>query len=63
MDWKVQLFKLNYDEREYSAVRGVLESGWLTMGQKTLDFEEAFSRELGQDARCVAVAKIGRAHV
>ena len=56
MDWKVQLFKLNYDEREYSAVRGVLESGWLTMGQKTLDFEEAFSRELGQDARCVAVA-------
>lgn len=56
MDWKVQLFKLNYDEREYSAVRGVLESGWLTMGQKTLDFEEAFARELGQDARCVAVA-------
>ena len=56
MDWKVQLFKLNYDEREYSAVQGVLESGWLTMGQKTLDFEEAFSRELGQDARCVAVA-------
>lgn len=56
MDWKVQLFKLNYDEREYSAVRGVLESGWLTMGQKTLDFEEAFSRELGQGTKCVAVA-------
>jgi len=56
MDWKVQLFKLNYDEREYSAVRGVLESGWLTMGQKTLDFEDAFAQELGQGARCVAVA-------
>lgn len=36
MDWKVQLFKLNYDHREVDAVKGVLEGGWITMGQRTL---------------------------
>jgi len=32
--WKVQLFKLNYDEKESKAVKDVVESGWLTMGEK-----------------------------
>jgi len=54
--WKVQLFKLNYDEREYGAVMDTLKSGWITMGQKTLDFEEAYGRELGEDSKCVAVS-------
>jgi len=54
--WKVQLFKLNYDEREFATVRDTLESGWITMGQRTLDFEEAFSKELGEGAKCIAVA-------
>jgi dTDP-4-amino-4,6-dideoxygalactose transaminase len=56
MDWKVQLFKLNYDEREYKAVRDTLESGWITMGQKTIDFEAAYARQLGEGAQCIAVA-------
>jgi dTDP-4-amino-4,6-dideoxygalactose transaminase len=56
MDWKVQLFKLNYDQREIDAAVDTLKSGWLTMGQKTIDFEEAFAAELGQGSRCVAVA-------
>jgi len=30
--WKVQLFKLNYDERETQAVKDVVNSGWTTMG-------------------------------
>jgi dTDP-4-amino-4,6-dideoxygalactose transaminase len=54
--WRVQLHKINYDEREYQAVREVLDSGWLTISQKTYDFEAAFSEFLGHDARCLAVS-------
>jgi len=56
IQWKVQLFKLNYDEREYSAVMDTLKSGWITMGQRTIDFEEAYARELGEGSKCVAVS-------
>lgn len=54
--WRVQLFKLNYDEEEQQAVKEVLDSAWLTMGQKTIDFETAFSNYLGHDAQCLAVS-------
>ena len=56
MDWKVQLFKLNFDNREVDAVKGVLESGWITMGQKALDFEAEYSKLLGQGVKCLAVS-------
>lgn len=56
MDWKVQLFKLNYDERETNAVVDTLKSGWITMGQRTLDFEAAYGKLLGEGAQCVAVS-------
>jgi dTDP-4-amino-4,6-dideoxygalactose transaminase len=56
MDWKVQLFKLNYDEREIQAVTETLRSGWITMGQRTLDFEASFAQELGEGTRCLAVS-------
>ena len=35
------------DEAEVAAVREVMESGWLTMGPKTLEFEQAFARYVG----------------
>jgi len=54
--WRVQLHKINYDEREYQAVREVIGSGWLTISQKTYDFEAAFSKFLGHDAQCLAVS-------
>ncbi len=54
--WKVQLFKLNYDEREYKAAQETLESGWITMGQRTLDFEEAYAKLLGEGSKCIAVS-------
>jgi len=54
--WKVQLHKIYYDEREYQAVREVLDSGWLTISQKTYDFEAAFSKFLGHNAQCLAVS-------
>lgn len=56
IQWKVQLFKLNYDEREYCAVMDTLRSGWITMGQRTIDFEEAYGRELGEGSKCLAVS-------
>ena len=54
--WRVQLHKIYYDEREYQAVKEVLDSGWLTISQKTYDFEAAFSAFLGHDAQCLAVS-------
>ena len=54
--WKVQLFKLNFDEREVDAVKQVVRDGWLTMGEKILDFENSFADFLGDGAKCVAVS-------
>jgi len=56
IEWKVQLFKLNYDEQEYAAVLDTLKSGWITMGPKTVEFENAYERELGENTRCIAVS-------
>lgn len=56
MEWKVQLFKLNYDHREAKAVADVIESGWLTMGDRTVEFEKTFASYLGFDAKAAAVS-------
>jgi dTDP-4-amino-4,6-dideoxygalactose transaminase len=53
--WKVQLFELNFDEREARAVQEVLEGGWITMGPKTAEFEQAFGEMLGEE-NCTAVS-------
>lgn len=54
--WKVQLFKLNYDERESQAVKDVVDSGWITMGEKTKEFEAKFSELLGNNVKSTAVS-------
>ncbi len=54
--WKVQLFELNYDDRELEATAEVIRSGWITMGEKTKAFENSFSDFLGNGALCTAVA-------
>lgn len=54
--WKVQLFKLNFDHREAEAVAAVIESGWLTMGDRTTSFESEFAAFLGEDAKAAAVS-------
>jgi len=54
--WKVQLFKLNFDQQEEDAVCGVLRSGWITMGPQTEAFEQAFAVHLGCDAKATAVS-------
>jgi dTDP-4-amino-4,6-dideoxygalactose transaminase len=54
--WRVQLFKLNFDEREAQAAFDVVRGGWLTMGERTVEFERAFAAFLGDGARAVAVS-------
>lgn len=54
--WKVQLFKLNYDEREVKAVSDTVRSGWITMGEKVQEFERAFAAFLGTGVYCTATA-------
>ena len=54
--WKIQLFKLNFDEREVDAVKQTVESGWLTMGERITEFEAEFSKYLGSGVQSLAVA-------
>lgn len=54
--WKVQLFKLNFDQRESDAVKNVIDGGWLTMGEQIAGFEAAFSNFLGGDVGSLTVA-------
>ena len=55
--WKVPLFELNYDHNESKAVQDVLESKWLTMGEKTIAFEQQFGQMLNhKDVQCVFVS-------
>jgi dTDP-4-amino-4,6-dideoxygalactose transaminase len=44
---QVPLFDIRITERERAAVDAVLESGWLTMGPRTKEFEERFAEHLG----------------
>ena len=54
--WKVPLFDLNYDAAEAGAVAAVIDSKWLTMGERVMEFEAGFARLLGGDPmRCLAV--------
>ena len=53
--WKVQLFKLNYDKRESKAVKDIVDSGWITMGEKTKEFEKEFSI-FHDNVNCTAVS-------
>lgn len=54
--WDIQLFKLNFDQREVDAVSQVVAGGWLTMGEQIAGFESAFSQFLGSSVQSLAVA-------
>ncbi|MCF8106017.1 MAG: DegT/DnrJ/EryC1/StrS family aminotransferase [Desulfohalobiaceae bacterium] len=54
--WTVPLFDLNYDDREMQAVQEVIASRWLTMGEKTREFEKRFAEFLGNGSACLAVS-------
>jgi dTDP-4-amino-4,6-dideoxygalactose transaminase len=56
MNWKVQLFELNFDHREEHAVADVLKSRWITMGENTKNFEEKFASYIDVPLLPTAVA-------
>jgi len=56
MVWKVPLFELNYDDLERQAVADVLDSRWITMGEKTQGFEISFEKLLCNGAKATAVS-------
>jgi len=45
--WEIPLFDVDFGVDEKSAVAGVLESGWLTMGEATSEFEQKFAEFSG----------------
>lgn len=47
---------LNYDGKESQAVADVVDGGWITMGEKTKEFETRFSIFLGNNARSTATS-------
>jgi dTDP-4-amino-4,6-dideoxygalactose transaminase len=47
MSWKVPLADVTLGPEEIQAVTEVLQSGWLSMGPKTQEFEQAFAEFLG----------------
>ena len=55
--WKVPLFELNYDSAESKAVQDVLDSKWLTMGERTIAFEQQFGLMLNHpEVQCTFVS-------
>jgi dTDP-4-amino-4,6-dideoxygalactose transaminase len=55
--WKVQLFKLNFDDRETDAAAGVVRNAWLPMGDQVAAFESSFAHLLQVPAQsCAAVS-------
>ena len=43
----ISLCKANIAKEEYDAIKDVLDSGWLTHGPKTIEFEEMFANYIG----------------
>ncbi|MGJ0318167.1 DegT/DnrJ/EryC1/StrS aminotransferase family protein [Aliarcobacter cryaerophilus] len=54
--WKIPLFDLDYGIEEKESVMEVLESKWLSSGEKTKEFEFEFSKYLGKDSLSTAVS-------
>ncbi|MDB2487723.1 DegT/DnrJ/EryC1/StrS aminotransferase family protein [Alphaproteobacteria bacterium] len=54
--WDIQLFKLNFDNREVEAVCKVVSGGWLSMGEEIINFETRFASFLGESVFCKAVS-------
>lgn len=43
----ISVFKPSYGKEEFEAVKKVMESGWVGLGPKTQEFEEAFAKYIG----------------
>ena len=43
---KIKLFEPTIDNKEFSAVKKVLKSGWLTYGKVSLELEEQIKKKI-----------------
>jgi len=60
LNWRVPLSDLILSTEDKTAVMNVLNSGWLTMGDVTQHFEEAFAEMVGvKHAIAVSNATVG----
>jgi len=48
VNWRVPFFQLDLGEDAVEAVTGVIRSNWLSMGERTREFEQAFSTLTGR---------------
>src|SRR6056297_2510618 len=46
MSYKIPLFDLNFGKEEENALLEVLRSKWISMGEKTTELENTFSRKI-----------------
>jgi len=46
MEYRIPLFKLNFDNKEQEAVLETIRSGWISMGPKVIEFENKFASML-----------------
>ena len=49
MDFRIPLFKVNFDQKEEEAILQTIRSKWLSMGPKCRELEDAFSRKFGTE--------------
>ena len=49
MNWKIPLADVDFDAQEQKAVQEVIQSGWLSMGPVTKQFEQEFAEFVGAD--------------
>jgi dTDP-4-amino-4,6-dideoxygalactose transaminase len=54
--WRIQLAKLNFDNRERNAVAAVLDSGWIAMGERVMKFESQFADFVGESVYASATS-------
>lgn len=54
--WKIQLAELNYNHLEVEEVCKIISSKWLTMGEKTQEFENNFSNLIGPNIKSLGVS-------
>jgi dTDP-4-amino-4,6-dideoxygalactose transaminase len=55
MEWKVRLAEIDIGDKEKRAISRVIDSQWLTMGERTLEFERLFA-EIHNAKYAVAVS-------
>jgi dTDP-4-amino-4,6-dideoxygalactose transaminase len=62
-DWEVPLSDFSFDSDEIEAVTNVLRSGWLTMSDVTMSFEQAFAQQIGVKYACAVSNGTAALHI